>query len=81
VASGGVGALLWQTVARWHWAVAWRASGPAGGSGVGWWPACSFSVSWYVEAFHRLGVQGAKVSALPGALPQPRVCPASHQGP
>jgi hypothetical protein len=44
-------------------------------------PACSFSVSWHGEAFHRLWVKGAKVSALPGALPQPSMSPASQQGP
>jgi hypothetical protein len=39
----------------------------------------SFSVSWCGEAFHQLGVQSANVSALPGALPQPSVSPASQQ--
>jgi hypothetical protein len=41
-----------------------------GGSLVGrvWQPTCSLSVSWHGEAFHKLGVQGAKVSALPGAF-------------
>jgi hypothetical protein len=37
----------------------------------------SFSISWHGEAFHKLGVQSADVSALPGALPQPSVSPAS----
>jgi hypothetical protein len=46
----------------------------------GWWPTCSFSVSWHGEHFHGLGVQCAEVSALPGALPQPRMSPASRQG-
>jgi hypothetical protein len=51
---------------------------------VGWWwqrPSCSFNVLWYEGAFHMLGVQGAEVSVLPGALPHPRVSPASQQGP
>jgi hypothetical protein len=30
----------------------------------GWWPTCSFSVLWCGEAFHGLGVWGAKVLAL-----------------
>jgi hypothetical protein len=47
----------------------------------GLWPACSFCVLWHGEDFHRLGVQGAKVSALPGALPQPSVSPESQQDP
>jgi hypothetical protein len=42
---------------------------------------CSFSLSWHGEAFHELGVQSAKVSALPGALPQPSLSPASQQSP
>jgi hypothetical protein len=42
---------------------------------------CSFSKSWCGEAFHELWVQSANVSALPGALPQPSVSPASQQGP
>jgi hypothetical protein len=37
--------------------------------------------SWHGEAFHKLGVQSAEVLALPGALPQPIVFPASQQGP
>jgi hypothetical protein len=47
----------------------------------GWHPACSFSVSLHGETFHKLGVQGAKVSTLPCALPQPRVSLASQQDP
>jgi hypothetical protein len=43
----------------------------------GWLPTWSFSISWHGEVFHGLGVQGAKVSALSGALPQPSVSPAS----
>jgi hypothetical protein len=35
---------------------------------------CSFSKSWH-------GVQSADVSALPGALPHPRVSPSSQQSP
>jgi hypothetical protein len=46
-----------------------------------WWFGCSFSRSWCGEFFHNLGVQSAEVSALPGALPQPSVSPASQQGP
>jgi hypothetical protein len=46
-----------------------------------WQPTCSFSVSWHGEAFHRLGVKYAEVSALPCALPQPTVSPVSQQGP
>jgi hypothetical protein len=41
----------------------------------------SFSISWKGEAFHKLGVQRADVSALPGALPQPSMSPASQQIP
>jgi hypothetical protein len=62
--------------AGWSRAVAPRAYG------VGtWWACCSFSRSWCGEAFHDLGVQSAEISALPGALPQPSVFPASQQGP
>jgi hypothetical protein len=53
-----------------------------------WWGlACStstgysFSILCLGKAFHELGVQSADVSALPGALPQPRVSPASQQSP
>jgi hypothetical protein len=71
-----------QVVAQWACEVeAWQASGPACSSGMGGWqPACSFSVLWHREAFHRLRVQGAEFSALPGALPQPNISPASQQG-
>jgi hypothetical protein len=48
---------------------------------LGWWPALSFSVLWSGEAFHGLLFQGANVSVLPCALPQPRVSPASQQDP
>jgi hypothetical protein len=41
--------------------------------------SCSFSVLWCGEAFCELGVQSADVAALPGALPQPSVSPASQQ--
>jgi hypothetical protein len=41
----------------------------------------SFSKSWHGEAFPKLGVQSAEVSALPGALPQPSMSPASQQSP
>jgi hypothetical protein len=54
-----------------------------GAMGPGW--ACStissFSKSWYGEAFHKLGVQSAVLSALPCVLPQPIVSPASEQSP
>jgi hypothetical protein len=53
-----------------HWLVVW-----------GWWPTCSLSVSWHGEDFHRLGVQGAKLSTLLGASPRPSVAPESQQGP
>jgi hypothetical protein len=47
-----------------------------------WWrPTCSLSVSWRGETFHGLGIQGAKVSTLPGASPLPSMTPASQQGP
>jgi hypothetical protein len=46
------------------------------------WPlTCSFSVLVHGEDFHWLGVQGAEVSALSGALPLSSVSPASQQGP
>jgi hypothetical protein len=44
-------------------------------------PGYSFSISWHGEAFHELGVQGADVSALSGALPQLSVSPAFQQSP
>jgi hypothetical protein len=46
-----------------------------------WLPTCSLSVLWHGEAFHRLGVQGSQLSALPCALYQPSVSSASQQGP
>jgi hypothetical protein len=68
--------------------VGWWPSGAVGRQAGGWavalwqwWPACSFSVSWCGEDFHRLGAQGVEVSALPCALPQPSVSPVSQQGP
>jgi hypothetical protein len=52
---------------------------------MGWGLACSvcysFSKSWCGKAFHELGVQSADVSALPYALPQSRMFPASQQSP
>jgi hypothetical protein len=49
---------------------------------VWWWQStCSFSVSWCGEDFQRLGVQGAKVSALLGASPPPSMSPESQQVP
>jgi hypothetical protein len=47
----------------------------------GWQPTCSFSILWCGEAFHGVGDQGAKVSALPGASPLPSMSPASQQVP
>jgi hypothetical protein len=47
----------------------------------GWQPPFSFNVLWHGEAFHGLGAQDAKVSALPCALPQPSVSPVSQQVP
>jgi hypothetical protein len=41
----------------------------------------SFSISWCGEAFLEVGVQSADVLALPGALPQSSVSPASQQSP
>jgi hypothetical protein len=46
----------------------------------GWQPACSLSVLWLGEAFHGLGVQGAKVSTLPCASLPPTMAPASQPG-
>jgi hypothetical protein len=71
----------------------WQVGGQRAGGAEAWWasrrasvawgwqPACFFSVLWHGADFHRLGVQGAEVSALPGALPQPSVSLASQQGP
>jgi hypothetical protein len=39
----------------------------------------SFSILWCEEAFHKLGVQSADVSALSPSLPQPSVSSASQQ--
>jgi hypothetical protein len=47
----------------------------------GWRPTCSLSVSWHEEGFHGLGVQGAKLSTLPSASPEPSVAPASQPAP
>jgi hypothetical protein len=62
------------------WPAEQRLRGP-----IWWGLACSaeysFSILWLGEAFHELGVQSADVSVLPGALPQPRVSPASQQSP
>jgi hypothetical protein len=43
--------------------------------------SCSAIKSWCGEPFHELQVHSAKVSALPGALPQPSVSPVSQQSP
>jgi hypothetical protein len=52
---------------------------------MGWGLTCSacysFSIWWGGEAFHELGVQSADVSALPGALLQSSMSPASCQSP
>jgi hypothetical protein len=65
----------WRPVCLWT-------GGWTGGQVVaewGWQPTCSFSVLWCGEDFHKLWVEGVKVSAVPGALPQPSVSPASQQ--
>jgi hypothetical protein len=49
------------------------------GAGLGVQHQLFFSKLWRGEAFHKLGVQSADVSALSGALPQPSVFPASQQ--
>jgi hypothetical protein len=51
------------------------------GQGLACSAGCSFSKSWCGEAFHELGIQSADVSALPGALPQSSMSPASQQSP
>jgi hypothetical protein len=44
--------------------------------------ACySFSIWWLGELFHEVGVQSADIPALPDALPQSCVSPASYQSP
>jgi hypothetical protein len=59
----------------------WRPGGQVDGGSMGVVATCSFSVLWHGEDFYGLGVQGAKVSALLGALPQQRMSPVSQQGP
>jgi hypothetical protein len=49
-----------------------RAGGSEISRGLACIPGYSFSIWWLGEDFHELGVQGADVSALPGALPQSR---------
>jgi hypothetical protein len=49
------------------------------GAGI-WQASCSFIRSWRGEAFHDLSVWGAMFLALPGALPQSGMSPASRQG-
>jgi hypothetical protein len=52
------------------------------GAGI-WWqwqPTCFLSVTWWGETFYELGVQGADVLILLGALFLPSVPPASQQG-
>jgi hypothetical protein len=56
----------------------WRPRGPVV---WGWQPTSCFSVWWHGEAFQVLGVQGAEVSALPGALLPPSMTPVSQQSP
>jgi hypothetical protein len=74
VEAHGVEARLFCGMEAWQAgrAVTWQMA-------AAWGTTCSFSVSWHGEVFHGLGVQGAKVSALPCALSQP--APASQQGP
>jgi hypothetical protein len=62
------------------WPVEQRLRGPMG-QGLVCSTGCSFSKSWHGEVFHELRVQSADVSALPCALPQPSVSPASQQSP
>jgi hypothetical protein len=47
----------------------------------GWRPTCSLSVLWHGEACHGLGVQGAKVSTVPGVSSPSSVPPESQLGP
>jgi hypothetical protein len=78
------GVETWQACRAEAWLASEWWSGPMGQRTVAAWglqSACSFSVLWHGEALHRLGVQGAEVSALPCALPQPRVSPVSQHGP
>jgi hypothetical protein len=64
------------------WVAVWQACRVgAQWMAAAWGPTCSFSVLWGGGAFHGSGVQGAEVSTLPGALPQPSVSPVSQQGP
>jgi hypothetical protein len=55
--------------------------GQQAGAAWSWQTVCSLSESWCGEGFNGLGVQGAKVSSLPGASPPPSVSPESQQGP
>jgi hypothetical protein len=80
VAWWGGSLVNWWVVALWaHMVESWWSSGLAGlrGRGLlglqvggspaavwGWWPTGSFTISWCGEAFHRVGVQGAILSAL-----------------
>jgi hypothetical protein len=72
VGQEGVGlvGLQHRGLVLWYSAVAWV-----------WRPTCSFNVSWCGEVSHWLGVQSPEVSALPCALPQPSVSPASQESP
>jgi hypothetical protein len=54
----------------------WKLRGPMGW-GLACTTSCYFSILWHGETFHELEAQSADVSALPGALPQPSVSPAS----
>jgi hypothetical protein len=62
------------------WPMEQHLHGPTG-QGLACSTVCSFSKSWHGEAFHKLGVQSADVSALPGAFPQPSMSPASQLSP
>jgi hypothetical protein len=62
------------------WCAEQQLRGPMG-CGLACSPGYSFSIWWRGEAFHELGVQSADISALPSALPQSSVSPASYQSP
>jgi hypothetical protein len=47
---------------------------------VAWQPSCFLSVTWYGEAFHRLGVQDVEVLILLAALFLSSMAPAYQQG-
>jgi hypothetical protein len=74
LADGGLAGLLDCGLAEW-WLGTLVGWGPGGQ-----WPGCSFSKSWCGGAFHKLRVQSAEASSLPGALPQPSMSSSSQQG-